>query len=422
MRIRRRLSGKPRSLEEAELRRAALRLAVQFTALTVVLLGLAAVLVYGLVSTQTRSAAEQTLLSAVDSKSPRDVPLDVFLAVYDDGRLAVSRNMPSGLPDEEALADVAASGESRRDLVTAGDRSYEVLTVRRGGDVVQAAVDTGDAAEQLRRLALALVVSVLAAGIAAGALSAWAARAAMRPMAEALALQRRFVADASHELRTPLTLLSMRAQMLRRRLSAEAVEPRFRDAAVHAADEVVEDTKVLNGILEDLLMSADPRHTGPLEEINLVELAGSAVNSLQPAAHRRGLVLELDAPDPQVPVRGGQFALQRVFTALGDNALEYARSRVRFSVRKSGREAVIRVSDDGPGFPPGFSRQAFERFASARDRTDETSGPRHYGLGLALVAEIAARYGGSVQALPAVNGSGGVLEVRLPAAREHSPA
>ncbi len=419
MRIRRPALRKTRSLEEAELRRAALRLAEQFTALTVVLLGLAGLLVYGLVSTQTREAAEQTLMSAVESKSPREVPLDVFLAVYDDGRLAVSRNMPSGLPDEEALADVAGSGESRRDTVTAGDSRYEVLTARRGGDVVQAAVDTREAAAQLRRLALALVVSVLAAGLAAGALSAWAARTAMRPMAEALALQRRFVADASHELRTPL---SMRAQMLRRRLAAKTDEEQSREEAVQAADEVVEDTKVLNGILEDLLMSADPRRSGPLEEVNLVALAGSTVNSLQPAAQRRGLTLELEAPAPEVLVRGEQFALHRVFTALGANALDYARSQVRFTVRKSGRDAVIRVSDDGPGFPPGFSRHAFERFASTRGRVEETSGPRHYGLGLALVAEIAARYGGSVQAQPAVNGSGGVLEVRLPAAREHSAA
>nr|WP_269438455.1 HAMP domain-containing sensor histidine kinase [Arthrobacter gengyunqii] len=262
-------------------------------------------------------------------------------------------------------------------------------------------------------------------------------------MAEALALQRRFVADASHELRTPLTLLSMRAQMLRRRLAAET-DARIdvhtdaetgaeidaataREEAVQAADEVVDDTKVLTGILEDLLMSADPRRSGPLEEVDLVSLARAAVRSLQPEATRRGLTLELDAPDPEVTVRGGQFALQRVFTALGANALDYARSQVRFSVLKSGRDAVIRVSDDGPGFPPGFSRQAFERFASARDRAepkprDDGAGaaPRHYGLGLALVAEIAARYGGSVSALPAVNGTGGVLEVRLPATRRHS--
>ena len=418
MRIRWPAARNPRSREETELRHAALRLSAQFTAITVVLLGLAGLLVYGLVSTQTRDAAEQTLVQAVGFNSPREAPLDVFLAVYDDGRLAVSRNMPSGLPDEEALDEVAQTRESRRDTVTAGGRTYEVLTAPgRGGDVVQAAVDTRESTAQLRRLALALLVSVLAAGLAAGAVSAWAARAAMRPMAEALALQRRFVADASHELRTPLTLLSMRAQMLRRRLAANTDESESRDESVQAADEVVEDTKALNGILEDLLMSADPRQSGPLEEVNLVSLAGSAVNSLQPAAHRRGLTLELEAPDPEVPVRGGEFALHRVFTALGANALDYARSQVRFSVLKSGREAVIRVSDDGPGFPPGFSRHAFERFASARDRAVETAGPRHYGLGLALVAEIAARYGGSVQAVPAVNGSGGVLEVRLPAAR-----
>ncbi|WAP50525.1 HAMP domain-containing sensor histidine kinase [Arthrobacter sp. ATA002] len=477
-----------RHRENAELTRASLRLAVQFTVLVVLLLGLAGVLVYGLVASQTREAAEQTLSSAIEFDSPREVPLDVFLAVYDDGRLAVSRNMPSGLPDEEALAGVAETGRDRRDTVTAGGRTYEVLTARRGPNVVQAAVDTREATEQLHRLALALAVSVAAAGLAAGAVSALAARTAMRPMAEALALQRRFVADASHELRTPLTLLSTRAQLLRRRLVSGAAgaagaagpaskmgpgdrtkepEPKWTpDAeAVRAADDVVADTKVLTGILEDLLMAADPRQTGDAEPVNLVDLARSAVGTLQPEALRRRLSLELDAPEAAVTVLGGQFALLRIFTALGANALDYARTRVRVSVRTSGRDAVIRVSDDGPGFPPGFSRHAFERFASVRQQkheeslhrtrqeglsagTTEAAGtedtveatgaagsgagsgagstageeaqspePRHYGLGLALVAEIAARYDGSVRALPAAAGAGGVLEVRLPLAR-----
>ncbi|MDK1358657.1 hypothetical protein QNO00_00030 [Arthrobacter sp. zg-Y1219] len=123
---------------------------MQFTALVVVLLGLAGTLVYGLVATQTREAAEQTLASAVEFDSPREAPLDVFLAVYDDGRLVVSRNMPSGLPDTQSLAQVAATGQDRRDTVAAGSRTYEVLTVERRGDVVQAAVDTHDATEQLR--------------------------------------------------------------------------------------------------------------------------------------------------------------------------------------------------------------------------------------------------------------------------------
>ena len=72
---------------------------------------------------------------------------------------------------------------------------------------------------------------------------------------------------------------------------------------------------------------------------------------------------------------------------------------------------VLRVSDDGPGLPNELRGRVFERFASAR----ETSGghTRHYGLGLALVAEIADRFGGTVQSEPS-HGRGASLTVRLP--------
>lgn len=240
---------------------------------------------------------------------------------------------------------------------------------------------------------------------------------------------RRFVADASHELRTPLTLLSTRAQLLRRRLAdprgqesgSAADEAAKQEAAIKAADDVVTDTKVLTGILEDLLVAADPRQPASTEPVSLTAVARGAVGLLQPEAERRGLALELEAPAPDVTVRGGQAALQRIFTALGDNAMDYARTRVRVSVGRSGREAVIAVEDDGPGFPPGFSSHAFDRFASARDSESGTgnesaAAPRHYGLGLALVAEIAARYGGTVRAATASEGRGARLEVRLPLA------
>ena len=75
---------------------------------------------------------------------------------------------------------------------------------------------------------------------------------------------------------------------------------------------------------------------------------------------------------------------------------------------------MLTVADDGPGFPQDDPSRAFERFASARDGETATETSRHYGLGLALVAEVTARHGGKVRASNA--GGGAVVTVTLPIA------
>jgi len=390
---------------------------VQFTALIVVLLSLAGVVVYYLAAAGAERALQDRLESAAALDNPRDAPLDIFLAVYDRGRLAVSRDMPEGLPVGESLAAVAAGGGKIEESVEASGTTFRVLTQADGPDTVQAAIDTSETRGQLDRLVLALVSAVLVSAVAAALFSVFAARAAMRPLVEALALQRRFVSDASHELRTPLTLLSTRAQLLRRRLGAGSAErgtpeqPGTQNFLESGLDEIIADTAVLAGILEDLLESADPRRAGPPEPVDLGAAARQAAAAFGSTMRDRGLQLTLDVPGPPVWVRAGPAAVQRVITALLANASDYARSTVWVHVSASGRDGVLRVSDDGPGLPQELRGRVFERFSSVR----ETSGghTRHYGLGLALVAEIAHRFGGTVQAEPS-HGRGASLTVRLP--------
>lgn len=391
--------------------RAARRLAAQFTVLTVVLLSLAGAVVYYLAAAGSEQALQDRLESAAALDNPRDAPLDIFLAVYDRGRLAVSRDMPEGLPVQESLAAVAARGGEVEESVEASGTTFRVLTRADGRDVVQAAIDTSETREQLDRLVLALVSAVLLAAVAAALFSVLAARAAMRPLVQALELQRRFVADAGHELRTPLTLLSTRAQLLRRRLDGDPA-PGERLGLAAGLDEIITDTAVLTGILEDLLESADPRRSGPPEPVDLVAAARRGADAFAATLTDRGLKLQLEIPDFPVWIRAGQPAVQRVISALLANAADYARSTVVVRVDVNGTDGVLRVSDDGPGLPEELRGRVFERFSSVR----ETSGghTRHYGLGLALVAEIVSRFGGSVQAEP--RGTGASLAVRLPLA------
>jgi signal transduction histidine kinase len=56
---------------------------------------------------------------------------------------------------------------------------------------------------------------------------------------------------------------------------------------------------------------------------------------------------------------------------------------------------VIDVDDEGSGFPPDFLPHAFERFQRADAARSHASGQLGAGLGLAIVAEVAAAHGGT---------------------------
>ncbi|QIM17958.1 HAMP domain-containing histidine kinase [Leucobacter coleopterorum] len=275
---------------------------------------------------------------------------------------------------------------------------------------MQVALNTHETEEELRRLLAALLASGLVATLVGAGLAALMARRAMRPMAEALAIQRRFIADASHELRTPLTLMSTRAQMLRRSAVAANEDPA-------GLDELITDANQLTEILEDLLLAADPRADGELETVELVGVAREIYARFTEYAAERSIVLKLGHVPAHALVRARAAALQRAATALLENALDHAESSVVIEVRHEAKRVLFEVLDDGPGLPVDAEQHLFERFASSRvhNRDSEPRSGRHYGLGLALVSEIAHRFDGGVYATCAPGGRGARIGVWLPA-------
>ncbi|WP_423184523.1 sensor histidine kinase [Arthrobacter sp. NyZ413] len=414
-----------RGTAEDELQRSSWRLALQTGALLILLLVAVAASVLLIVSTTQASAAQRLLSTATEHvDSVQDAPAGTHLAISKQGVLTVSAGMPAGLPDLKAIEAVGTSGVTAQEDVSIGGRSYIVRTADAGGQVVQAIFDRHENQEELDRLALALLLTCGGAVVLASLLAVWLARRAMGPMAEALDRQRRFVADASHELRTPLTLLSMRAQMLRRRLASSSLHdpPRDIEADVSA---MIEDSRSLTRLLEDLLISADSR---PVEhtEVDIVALADGMVESFSVVAAQKEVAVERSGVAGPVVLAGAPTELRRLFVALLDNAVRFARSRVEVQISTDARALVISVVDDGPGFSADIQQRAFERFATApATHAEPTDGskPRHYGLGLSLVAEVAARHGGRVDI--GTHRAGGAVIVRLPMVprnRGHVPA
>jgi two-component system, OmpR family, sensor kinase len=396
------------------LRRAAVRLAVQTAGLiALVVLTLEAVAL--LVVLRSQSSAERDLLRQTVARADdvTDPPAGAWLTIKTATREASSRGLPGGFPDRESMDAAVRTGADQTRTAQVGGRDYLVVTSVRGQWVVQGVLDLSADRAERNRLALALGVSgVLGLALAAGS-GVFLAGRAMKPTAQALALQRRFVADASHELRTPLTLLSTRAQLVRRDVRANA------DAATVAreVDGLVADARNLANVLEDLLIAADPRSNQRHERVDVGQLAHHVAAAAAASARADGVQVGCEVEGDTVVQDASSTALRRALTALVDNAVRHARTDVTVTVRGTPTNVVVRVQDDGQGIQAELLPRLFERYESSQP---PGSARRSYGLGLALVSEVAAGHGGSVTARnidrSGDGGSGALLEFTLPKA------
>ena len=121
----------------------------------------------------------------------------------------------------------------------------------------------------------------------------------------------------------------------------------------------------------------------------------------------------------RVFVLGDETQLSRVVSNLVDNALKYADSMVELRVRQDDQQAVISVSDDGPGIPVADRMRIWERFTRLDDDRSRASGGS--GLGLAMVRELTAAHGGTVSVTGREPGRGATFLVRLPARQDDRP-
>ncbi len=398
--------------DAALVRRAAVRLGVQTAAAALLVIGLMIALV-GVLLARDADAEQAAQLAATADRADDvgDPPSGMWIVLRAGGALAATRGLPAGFPLTAALERVAAGGAPEDTAVNVGGHDYRVRTQPRtgaSGGQVQVVLDA--APGEARRTALlgALAEAGLVGLVLTAIVGVWLGNRAVRPLRAALALQRRFVTDAGHELRTPLTLLSTRAQMLRRRLG----RPDTDDAGVaREVDAVVADAGRLAAILDDLLLIADLR--APIDaDVDVVAVVASVIDAARSAAAEAGITVDLDAP-AQATVHGAEAGLRRAVTAVVDNAVRHASAHVAVTVVAGPTRVVVEVADDGPGIEAAVLPRVFERFATTGGERDDRA--RRYGIGLALVADVVARHGGTVTAANPPGG-GAAFRIVLPRA------
>jgi hypothetical protein len=230
---------------------------------------------------------------------------------------------------------------------------------------------------------------------------------------EALAGERRFVADASHELRTPLATLSAELEL--------AEEPgRSNDDLRAAIRSARTDTDRLTKLATDLLLLARTQTDQPLLRptgVNLRHLLDDAAEDANLRGRRTaedgGRVTVHWALNGATTLSADPDRLRQVLDNLLENAARHAaRGEIALTADRPDDHTVrIAVRDHGPGFPPEFLPHAFERFRradTARARADGGT-----GLGLTIAAAIVDAHGGTITAANHADG-GAVVTLTLP--------
>jgi signal transduction histidine kinase len=213
---------------------------------------------------------------------------------------------------------------------------------------------------------------------------------ALERLERGLEVQRRFAGDAAHALRTPLAVLAARVESLGDR---PGLAPLREDAdrLARLVDQMLQLAR-LDGLAPDVSGRFDLR-----------AVAADVVAALAPLAGQSGVDLALSGGEGGLPVRGDGAGVDLALQNLVHNAILHAPSGTEVEIVLS-VPATVRVLDRGPGVPETARGAIFERFHTGR--------PGGAGLGLAIVAGVAAAHGGAAWA-EARDGGGAVFGLRL---------
>ena len=218
-----------------------------------------------------------------------------------------------------------------------------------------------------------------------------------------------FVSNASHELKTPLSTMKILIETI---LYQDPIDPGM---AREFLSDVNKEIDRLNRIVSDLLTLVNIDSGGmklSISAIDLHELLLEQVKRLAPLARENGIELECSAKEA-LEAPGDAVKLQQVIYNVIDNAIKYTPRGgfVQASLVRSGKRAIIRVTDTGIGIPAADLPHVFDRFYRVdKARSRATGGT---GLGLSIVKQIVMLHGGTITAT-SEEGKGSTFTIDLP--------
>jgi PAS domain S-box-containing protein len=301
-------------------------------------------------------------------------------------------------PDDLTPAEEAEREQARRCLQEQGHCTYEGRRVRRDGTTIWCRTTT-TTFEHPR-------YGVVWVAVQQDVTEEHRARQAAAELERA---KSEFLSSISHELRTPLTSILGYAALLREDTGG------LPEVGDHI-DVIERNARRQLRLVEDLLSIARIQ-AGEFEvhrcPVDLAEVVRLGVEGMRPAAKEAGLRLESACTGP-ARVLGDADRLDQVLANLLANAIKFTPQggRVSVSLRTGPEEAVLTVTDTGPGILPQERARLFERLFRGDDvKRLQVSGA---GLGLAIARSIVEAHDGTIEARADPECGGAIFELTLP--------
>lgn len=206
-------------------------------------------------------------------------------------------------------------------------------------------------------------------------------------VAQSMASQRRFVADAAHELRSPMTALSLQAE----RLAEAELSGAAREKLALLRQGIDRSRNLLDQLLT--FAKAQSRAEQSMSPVSIQDIYRRVLEDLVPLAEARHIDIGVEGEQDGL-VKASRLDMIAMVRNLVDNAIRYTPEggRVDMSVAISDGHAVLAIQDSGPGIPVAERQRVFDPFYRILG-SDQTGS----GLGLSIVKTILDRVGGTIE-------------------------
>jgi PAS domain S-box-containing protein len=221
-----------------------------------------------------------------------------------------------------------------------------------------------------------------------------------------------FLATLSHELRTPLSAILGWTQVLLR--SADTELPGKAKRAIEVIDRNARAQVQLIDDLLDLSRIVTGKIRLELQQISILDVVESAIDSARPAAEAKDIRLQTALDSLPATVNADSGRIQQVIWNLLTNAIKFTPKggRIQVVLQRVNSHIELSVSDTGIGIPAHFLPHVFDRFSQRDSSTTRAFGG--LGLGLAISKQLVELHGGTIKVASPGENQGATFYVELP--------